>query len=300
MKTAFIIPCYNEEASIGGVVGKAFAAVPGAEVYVCDNNSGDNTALRAKEAGAKVLFEAARGKGNAVRRLLSVARADVYIMIDGDATYDLKDADVFAKDIISKDIDFINVARKHTEARSYPRGHIFGNFILTRTASLFFGSKIKDMLSGYKIFSGRFAKTFPCFSKGFEIETEFIIFALSSRFSVAERDALYYPRPANSVSKLSTFRDGFKILLTIFGLIKDEKPLLFFGSAAGFTAIAAVMFSIPLFIDYMRTGLVPKLPTAVLATGMMVWALLLFSTGLILDAAAKNKKEIRRQIYLKP
>ncbi|WP_424244974.1 glycosyltransferase involved in cell wall biosynthesis [Elusimicrobium posterum] len=298
IKTVFLIPCYNEEVSIEDVVNSAKAAVPGAEIYVCDNNSTDKTSQKAAAAGAKVLFEPAPGKGNAVRRLLSVAEADVYIMIDGDSTYELKDAAAFAREMVEKNIDFINVARKHTDQQAYRGGHLLGNFILTKTAALFFGNKINDMLSGYKIFSRKFVKTFPSFSRGFEIETELVIFSLSSRFSVVEKSALYYPRPENSPSKLSTFKDGFKILFTIFNLIREERPLLFFTSVAAAAAAFAIILAIPVFVDYINTGLVAKIPTAVLVTGIMVWSLMLFTTGLILDTIVKNRKEHRRQLFM--
>ena len=298
IKIAVLIPCYNEEQTIVKVIEHARQHLPQAQIVVCDNASTDQTAALAQQAGAHVISETNKGKGNAVRRLFAETQADYYVMIDGDATYDLTDALQFIEQAQQEHLDFINVARKHTDDTAYRAGHQFGNKLLTGFVRFIFGDKIKDLLSGYKIFSNRFVKTFPARSTGFEIETELCVFALSCRMPLAEKAAPYYPRPAGSVSKLSTYKDGLYILRTIFLLVKEEKPLLFCFVIACLLALVAILLIIPVLITFWETGLVPRLPTAVLATGLMIWALLFIIAGLILDNVRLFMQESRRRSYL--
>lgn len=295
---AVLIPCFNEEQTIADVIAKAKQALPHARIVVCDNASTDNTAQKALQAGAEVIFEPHPGKGCAVRRLFADVNADIYLLTDGDLTYELSTAQTLIDTLWRKKLDFINVSRVHSDTKAYPAGHQFGNRLLTGFIHLFFGHQIKDMLSGYKIFSRRFVKTFPAKSTGFEIETELTVFALTSKIPLSEAEAAYYPRPEGSTSKLSTFRDGFKILRTIFTLIKEERPFLFCTTATVILAGTSILLAFPLLTTYLHTGLVPRLPTAVLATGLMIWALLFFISGLILDNIRLLAQENRRQAYL--
>lgn len=298
MSIAVLIPCFNEEQTVAEVIASARCALPEAEIWVCDNSSSDGTAAVACQAGARVIAEPCRGKGHAVRRLFAEAEADYYILVDGDATYELKDAPSFLRKMQEERLDFINVARTRPQKNAYRTGHRFGNWLLSRVMSLFFGNPIKDMLSGYKLFSRRFVKTFPAQSRGFEVETELTVFALSCRMPLAEEESPYYARPEGSLSKLSTVRDGTKILWMLFGLVKEERPLLFFTCAAFLFALAGVCLSVPVFITYAHTGLVPRLPTAVLSVGLMVWALLFFIAGIILDTLACARRAAQRRAYL--
>lgn len=298
LKIAVLIPCFNEEQTITQVIRHAKQHLPQAQIVVCDNACTDNTALLAQQAGAQVIVEPNHGKGSAVRRLLAETEADFYVMTDGDATYDLSHAWQYIQQAHEQHIDFINVARQHTDHTAYRPGHQLGNKVLTGFVRFIFGDKIKDLLSGYKIFSNRFVKTFPAKSVGFEIETELCVFALSCRMPLLEKQDPYYPRPQGSASKLSTYRDGWRILQTIFLLIKEEKPLLFCMAMAALLAITAIILSIPILWTFWQTGLVPRLPTAVLATGLMIWALLFVIAGIILDNVRLFVQESRRRNYL--
>lgn len=295
---AVLIPCLNEQSTISSVVQTVKRALPEAEIWVCDNASTDDTARAALQAGARVVAEPLPGKGNAVRRLFGAADADYYVLVDGDSTYDVKEVSSFIQRMQQEQLDFLNVARVTEEKQAYRPGHRLGNWVLSRMMRLFFGNQIQDMLSGYKIFSRRFVKTFPAVSCGFETETELTVYALSCRMPLAEVSAPYYARPGGSVSKLSTFQDGIKILQMLFTLVKEERPLLFFTGLSLLCAFVSVFLAVPIFVTYSQTGLVPKLPTAVLSTGLMIWALLFFVAGVVLDTLSSARRELRRQAYL--
>jgi len=298
LKIAVLIPCYNEEAAIAGVVRDFRNALPDAEIYVYDNNSSDNTIDVAKAAGAIVRSEPLQGKGNVVRRMFADVEADVYVMTDGDDTYDASAAPGMVDLLATECLDVVNGKRIHEDTEAYRPGHQFGNVLLTSLVAGIFGKRFEDMLSGYKIFSRRFAKSFPSLSSGFEIETELTVHALELRMPVAEVDTRYGARPEGSLSKLSTFADGFKILRTIGILIKEERPLQFFTSLFVLFFVSGIALSIPLIFTYLETGLVPRLPTAVLVTGLMLLAFLSIACGLILDTVTRGRKELKRLQYL--
>jgi len=295
---AVLVPCFNEEATIGDVVRDFSAALPAASIYVCDNASTDATADRARAAGAVVLEEPRPGKGNAVRRLFAAIEADAYVIVDGDDTYDASAAPAAVERLVAGRLDMVNVARETEEAEAYRLGHRLGNRVLNGITSRLFGDTFDDMLSGYRVFSHRFVKSFPALSSGFETETELTIHALGLRMPVAEVTAPYKPRPEGSDSKLRTYRDGALILRTIGMMVKEEQPLRFFGAIALVLALAAVGMSIPVFVDYARTGLVPRFPTAILASATMLLASLSLFSGLVLDSVARGRLEARRMRYL--
>jgi glycosyltransferase involved in cell wall biosynthesis len=296
---AVLIPCYNEADTIRNAVRGFRESVPTARIYVFDNNSRDGTAEIAAGAGAIVRRETAQGKGNVVRRMFSDIDADIYVIVDGDGTYDAAAAPRLVETLLSGPYDMVNVARKHIAKEAYRPGHLLGNRLLTRLVGLFFGTKTTDMLSGYKAFSRRFVKSFPAMSKGFEIETELMIHALDLRLPVAEIQAPYHARPAGSISKLSTFRDGLRILKLLGWLLKHEKPLLFFSSLAGFLVVVSLSLGIPIVLEFLSTGLVPRLPTAVLAAAIMLSAVMSLFTGLILDTVTHSRREVKRLHYLR-
>ncbi|MBR2922101.1 MAG: glycosyltransferase [Alphaproteobacteria bacterium] len=298
-KVAVLIPCYNEELTIAKVVKDCKKYLPKAEIFVCDNNSTDKTAEKAKKAGAKVMFEGRQGKGNAVRRMFADIDADVYVMIDGDGTYDIKAIPNLIKILQDEKSDMVVGVRKETEDACYRSGHRGGNKVLTKIVELILGYKLRDMLSGLRVFSKRFVKTFPAESKGFEIETELTIFALSRRLPIKEVDTDYFSRPEGSFSKLSTYKDGIIILKTIVFLIKEECPMMFFGMISLFLFLIGLGLGIPVVIEYLNTGLVPRFPTAILASSLMICSFISFLMGVVLDSVAKVKKEISRANYLK-
>lgn len=298
-KVAVLIPCYNEELTIAKVVKDCKKYLPKAEIFVCDNNSTDKTAEKAKKAGAKVMFEGRQGKGNAVRRMFADIDADVYVMIDGDGTYDIKAIPNLIKILQDEKSDMVVGVRKETEDACYRSGHRGGNKVLTKIVELILGYKLRDMLSGLRVFSKRFVKTFPAESKGFEIETELTIFALSRRLPIKEVDTDYFSRPEGSFSKLSTYKDGIRILKTIVFLIKEECPMMFFGMISLFLFLIGLGLGIPVVIEYLNTGLVPRFPTAILASSLMICSFISFLMGVVLDSVAKVKKEISRANYLK-
>ena len=298
MNVAVLVPCYNEAAAIGKVVTDFRAALPGATVYVYDNNSTDGTYAAACAAGAQVRRETRQGKGNVVRRMFADVEADVYVLVDGDATYDAPSAPAMISDLIENHRDMVVAVRVDQEVAAYRRGHRAGNWLLTSFVTSVFGQSFTDILSGYRVFSRRFVKSFPVLSGGFEIETELTVHALELDLPVGEVRTPYYARPEGSTSKLNTWRDGFRILWTIFRLYRTERPLNFF-SAVGFAlAIASVGFSIPVFATYLREGIVPRLPTAVLSTGLMLAAFLAFAAALILDTVTRGRREIKLLAYL--
>jgi hypothetical protein len=297
-RVAVLVPCYNEASTVAGVV-KAFQAVlPSATVYVYDNNSTDGTAEQARAAGAVVRRETLQGKGNVIRRMFADVDADIYVLVDGDGTYDAASAPGMIDLLLDDDLDMVNAARDETEGAAYRLGHRFGNRLLTGIVSRIFGNRLSDMLSGYRVFSRRFAKSFPGLAHGFEIETELTVHALELRLPIAEIRAPYGARPPGSISKLGTIRDGIRVLWTILVLVKEERPLPFFGLIAAVLALSSFALTVPIFITFVETGLVPRVPTAVLATGMMLLAFLSFACGLILDTVTRGRRELKRLHYL--
>ena len=297
-RIAVLLPCYNEEATIGATVEGFRAALPGALVYVYDNNSGDRTREIASKAGAVVRCERQQGKGHVVRRMFADIDADVYVMADGDLTYDPEAAPEMVSLLLADQLDMVVGTRKHEAADSERKGHVLGNRMFTGLLAGLFGRSFNDIFSGYRVFSRRFAKSFPVLSSGFEIETEMSVHALELRMPVGEVETRYLTRPEGSESKLSTFSDGWRILKTIATLYRVERPTLFYGGIGALLVIAALVLSVPLIVTYLETGLVPRLPTAILVTGMTIVAVLCFFAGLILDTVTRGRREMRRLAYL--
>jgi glycosyltransferase involved in cell wall biosynthesis len=296
VRVAVIIPCLDEEAAIGKVVTELRAALPGATVYVYDNNSKDRTREVAAAAGAVVRGETRAGKGNVVRRMFQDVDADIYVMVDGDDTYDPAIAPMLVDRLIDENLDMVVGKRIETHVAAYRPGHRLGNRVLTGLVRRLFGSHIDDMLSGYRVFSRRFVKSFPTSSREFEIETELTVHALQMRMAVAEVGTNYKERPVGSVSKLRTFRDGWRILVTIMNLMRNERPLMFFGLLAAALFAATLAVGIPVAIDAYH-GFV-DLPAALLATGLGIATLACVATGLILDLVAHVRREVKRLAYL--
>lgn len=298
LAVAVLIPCYNEEAAIGKVVADFRRALPEATVYVFDNNSSDRTVEAAIRAGAVVRREHQQGKGYVVRRMFADVEADIYVLVDGDDTYDASQAPELVETLLDGPLDMVNGARVSQAGMRHRPGHRFGNRVLSGLVAWIFGDRFTDMLSGYKVFSRRYVKSFPALAAGFEIETELTVHALELAMPVAEVPTPYRERPEGSESKLSTFRDGFRILRTIVVLVKEERPLQFFSLLAGLLVVVALALAWPLLITFMQTGLVPRLPTAVLATGLVLMAALSFTAGLVLDTVTHGRKEAKRMRYL--
>lgn len=297
-KIAVLLPCYNEETTIVSTIRDFHAALPHATIYVYDNNSRDGSAVRAREAGAIVRTERMQGKGHVVRRMFADIDADIYVLADGDATYDASAAMQMVAMLRDQQLDMVVGARRWQVDANYRRGHRFGNWLLTSILDRIFGSSFTDILSGYRVFSRRFVKSFPALSQGFEIETEISIHALELRMPIAEIVTRYAERPEGSVSKLSTYRDGMTILMTMIHLFRTERPIPFFSALAAVTMLIAFGLSEPLFITYLQTGLVPRLPTAVLVMGLTTLAILNLFCGLILDTVVRGRLETRRLAYL--
>lgn len=295
---AVLIPCYNEEAAIGKVVQDFRAALPDAIVYVYDNNSKDRTVEVARAAGAVVRREPLQGKGNVMRRMFADIEADVYVLVDGDDTYHAASAPELVKRLWDEQLDMVNGARVTEIVAAYRPGHRFGNLVLTGMVAKIFGSRIGDMLSGYRVFSRRFVKSFPALASGFETETELTVHALELRMPIAEVKTPYKDRPPGSHSKLNTIRDGIRILRTIIILVKEERPLPFFSAAFGLLALLSMILGVPVIATYFETGLVPRFPTALLATGLMLLAFLSLTCGLILDTVTHGRREAKRMSYL--
>jgi glycosyltransferase involved in cell wall biosynthesis len=295
---AVLVPCYNEEITIGKVVADFRAALPDATIYVYDNNSRDNTADMAQRAGAVVRKELRQGKGNVVRRMFADIEADVYVLVDGDDTYDASASEVLVKRLVEERLDFINAMRVSTAKDAYRAGHRFGNWLLTGLVRQIFGRQFNDMLSGYKILSRRFVKSFPAMSSGFETETELAVHALELRMPSTEVATVYKERPPGSVSKLRTYSDGAQIMLLIARLVKDERPLHFFGLSGLALIVVAILLSVPLLVTYLETGLVPRFPTAILSAALVIVGVLSIFAGLILDMTTKTRREMKRLIYL--
>jgi len=297
-RIAVLIPCYNEAVTIGKVVQDFKQSVPNAAVYVYDNNSSDETIAVAKRAGAIVRSEKMQGKGNVVRRMFSDVEADCYLLVDGDDTYDATYAPALIDELVESQLDMLNASRKSTTEAVYRPGHAFGNRLITGMVSSLFGNKFQDMLSGYRVFSRRFVKSFPALSSGFEIETELTVHALELQMPVGEFSVPYYERPENSISKLHTYRDGARIMRTIGQLLKQERPFqLFMAFGIGFF-LASLVLGWPIVTEFIDTGLVPRLPTAVLASALMILSFLSGSCGLILDTVTRGRREMKRLHYL--
>jgi glycosyltransferase involved in cell wall biosynthesis len=295
---AVLMPCYNEELSVAKVITDFRLALPEAVIYVYDNNSSDRTAESAGAAGAVVRRVTRQGKGNVARRMFADVEADIYVLVDGDSTYDAPSARIMIDRLVADRLDMVVAARLDHTGAAYRAGHRMGNWLLTRFVGVMFGSVLGDMLSGYRVFSRRFIKSFPVLAGGFELETEFTVHALQLDLPMAEVGTPYYPRPEGSTSKLNTWRDGFRILFTIVNLYRSERPLPFF-SGLGFTsALVSIAIAIPIFTTYLREGLVPRLPTAILSTALMLLAFLSISCGLILDTVARGRRELRLLAYL--
>jgi glycosyltransferase involved in cell wall biosynthesis len=297
-RVAVLIPCYNEEAAIGVVVKAFRAALPDAAIYVYDNNSKDRTVERAREAGAVVRTEVRQGKGNVVRRMFADIEADVYVLVDGDDTYEASAAPILVKKLIDEGFDIVSGRRIATAETAYRAGHVLGNRLLTGLTAMMFRVRLADLLTGYRIMSRRFVKSFPFTAEGFGIETELTVHAVRMLVPMIEVDTRYKERLEGSVSKLNTWRDGFRILFTIASLVREERPLVFFSGLFALLAIASLAIGTPVIIEYFRSGLVPRLPTALLSTGLMVLAFLALASGLILDTVTRGRWELKRTAYL--
>lgn len=298
-RVAVLVPCYNEAVAIGRVVDDFRAALPDADIFVFDNNSSDETAAIARSHGASVRHVGLQGKGHVVRRQFADIEADVYLMVDGDDTYHAASAPAMVRCLLDGHHDMVVGVRQAQATAAYRSGHAWGNRMLTGFLSWLFGRNCRDILTGYRAFSRRFVKSFPVLSAGFDIETELTVHALEMKMSVGEVETPYKERPEGSFSKLSTYRDGFRILRTMLRLFSAERPLVFFGGIGVALMVVSTLLAIPLFSEYLRTGLVPRLPTAVLATGIMLSALLGITVGLVLDTVTRGRREIKMLAYLR-
>lgn len=297
-RVAVLIPCYNEEVAIANVIRGFHSELPEARIYVYDNNSTDETVATARAAGAIVRREIQQGKGHVVRRMFRDIDADFYLMVDGDNTYDIGVARTMLMLAQDGPVDLVNCIRLESEISAYRAGHRFGNIMLTEVVRRIFGSRVRDMLSGYKVFSRRFVKSFPVLSHGFDIETELTVHALELSMPVAHVEGKYHGRPEGSESKLRTYRDGWRILRMILKLIRHERPILFYGAVAGVLALTSIALAVPIFATYFKTGLVPRFPTAVLATGIMLLAALSLFASVVLDTVTRGRREVRLLAYL--
>ena len=297
-RVAILVPCYNEATTIAKVVGDFRRVLPNATIHVFDNNSVDGTADRALEAGAQVRAVRLQGKGHVVRRLFADVEADVYLLVDGDDTYHADSADQLVQLVWRQGHDMAVAVREATVEAAYRVGHVFGNRLLTGFLAWLFGRPCRDVLSGYRAFSRRFVKSFPVLSAGFEIETELTVHALELHMPVGEVVTPYKDRPVGSVSKLNTWGDGFRILRTIVRLFNAERPLAFYGAASMLFATTAMVLAVPLVLTWLHTGEVPRLPTAVLATGLMLVAALSATAGIVLDMVARGRREAKMLAYV--
>ena len=297
-RIAVLVPCHNEAVAISKVVADFHAALPEATVYVYDNNSTDDTAAVARSAGAVVRREKLQGKGHVIRRMFADVEADIYVLVDGDDTYDASSAPEMLRGLIEDGLDMVVGTRVSDIQAAYRRGHRLGNRVLTGMVAAIFGNRVSDMLSGYRVFSRRFVKSFPALATGFETETEFTVHALELCMAIGEVPTAYRERPVGSASKLRTYSDGLRILRTIVILVKEERPLQFFGLSGLVLLVLGIGLGVPVIHEFLTTGLVPRLPTAVLATGMILLSFLSFAAGLILDSVTRGRKEIKRLAYL--
>jgi glycosyltransferase involved in cell wall biosynthesis len=296
---AVLLPCRNEEVAIGDLVRGFRAVLPAATVYVYDNNSTDQTAARAREAGAVVRRETMQGKGNVVRRMFADIEADIYVLSDGDGTYDPRAAPSLIARLAEDNLDMVVGARLgDAQGNAFRAGHRAGNRILSGMVAALLPNRLTDMLSGYRVFSRRFVKSFPALSRGFETETELTIHALELRMPIAEVPVSYGARAGGSASKLSTWRDGARIFAAIVFLFKEARPFKFFGAVAAVLVAVALVLAEPLVETYIRTGLVPRYPTAILITGIMIVAAISFVCGVILDTVSRGRREAKRMLYL--
>ncbi len=296
---AVLIPCYNEAQTIAAVIADFRQALPAAQIYVYDNNSTDDTVAIARRAGAIVRHERWQGKGNVVRRMFADIEAHMYVLVDGDGTYPASEVHALIERALSEQLDMVTGARVSTDLLAYRTGHQFGNRLFNRIVALLFGMGMKDIFSGYRVLSWRFVKSFPAESMGFETETEMSVHALHLRIPHGELPVPYGVRPEGSTSKLHTYRDGTRILWTIFMLLKEIRPLLFFGVLSLLLAILSLALGYPLVTEYMRTGLVPRFPTAILATGIMMIAVMCMTAGIILDSVGRMRWDAKRLAYLR-
>jgi len=297
-RIAVLVPCYNEGATIGQVVKSFRDALPDCAVYVYDNNSTDDTVEKAEAAGAIVRRELLQGKGHVVRRMFADIEANIFILVDGDDTYDASAAPMLVAHLLDNSLDMVTAKRVAESSGAYRFGHVFGNRMLTTLVAKSFGQRVTDLLSGYRILSRRFVKSFPVLTGGFEIETELTVHALELGIPQDEVETVYRERPADSASKLNTYRDGFRILRAILVLVKEERPLVFFSTIFALLASASVILIYPVFIDFFETGLVQRVPTAILSTGMMLLAFLSLASGFILDTVTRGRREMKRLCYL--
>ena len=297
-KIVVLIPCYNEAKPIGLVVQDFKKALPTADIYVYDNNSSDDTVAVAKAAGAIVRSETQQGKGNVVRRMFADIDADIYVLVDGDNTYEAAAAADMIALLKSDTLDMVSGCRVTEIQEAYRPGHRLGNWMLTGLVASIFGRRTSDMLTGYRVFSRRFVKSFPALSQGFEIETELTVHALELRMPIADHDTVYIDRLPGSDSKLNTIRDGVRILRVIVSLVKEERPLPFFGGLAAALALLSVILGYPIVTEYVQTGLVPRFPTAILISAIMIIATLSLMAGLILDTVTRGRREMKRLAYL--
>ena len=298
MKIAVIIPCFNEEKTVSKVVGDFQKYLPDASIYVCDNASTDNTSQEAKDAGAHVIQQPLKGKGHAVRRLFSEVEADVYILVDGDATYDAGRSPEMVEMLVKQHLDMVVGKRVETDLENYRKGHRLGNILFSKTIGTLFGNRINDLLSGYRVLSRRYVKSFPIRSDGFQLETEMTVHALELGMPVGEIETDYYSRPSGSFSKLSTYSDGWRILRMIGRLLLDLKPAYTLGFLASTCMLLSFILALPLIVHWWNTGLVPRLPTAVLSCGLALFSGILGSSGLILDGVSRSRRETKQLAYM--
>lgn len=297
-KVAVLIPCYNEALTIAKVVQDFRRNLPGSDIYVYDNNSNDGTINVARQAGAIVRSESLQGKGNVVRRMFADIEADVYVMVDGDATYDADSASLMIDKLVADKLDMVTGVRKSHIQEAYRAGHRMGNKLFSLLIAKIFGDRISDLLSGYRVFSRRFVKSFPALSGEFEIETELTVHALELRMPIAEVETPYGARPEGSVSKLSTYKDGIKILFTVLKLVKNERPLTLFGCLGLALFLISLLLATPLLTTYLETGLVPRLPTALLVVGINIIGVFSIFSGIIIDSISNSRREMKRLFYL--
>ena len=298
LRIAVLIPCYNEEVTIGQVIHNFRAALPEAAVYVYDNNSTDNSATIARQAGAIVRTVSRQGKGFVVQRMFADIEADIYIMVDGDATYDAASAKAMITRLVEDALDMVIAKRVHTESAAYRKGHVLGNLFFSRTVRCIFGKAFTDIFSGYRAFSRRFVKSYDCFSRGFEVETDMTVHALKLNMPSVEIETPYFARPENSHSKLKTYQDGWKILIKILSLFVYEKPRLFFGIFASLFMLLSITLGLPIIMEWLNTGLVPRFPTAILCSALVGISVTLLGFGLLLDSVQRARKTSCYLAYL--
>jgi len=303
LKLVVLIPCYNEAETIADVIHEFKTILPTAKIYVYDNSSTDQTVIIAKQHGAIVRTEKNKGKGNVIRRMFSDINADIYVLVDGDHTYDAKKAPELIQALIENHLDMVVGARveiqtDYSSNAVYRFGHRIGNALFSMLIGKLFGKNFKDVFSGYRVFSKRFVKSFPAMTRGFDIETELTIHSLELNIPGAEIETYYRARPQGSTSKLNSVGDGMRILVRIVALLKETRPLLFFGGLFIALVSISVFLFLPVLMDYWHTGLVKRFPTAILSTGIMLLAFMSLGCGIILDNVCRARKEMKRFFYL--